>query len=598
MISSKRITLFAFILTGMVVVLTFVAILFPDELATEISTGTIEYSNEHKISLMDNDYYAKPSSSDDIVLSGNTAATNSRNVQIEGNEIIILGGGYYTVTGEITDGSIIINSEDANPVFLMLDSASITSSDFSAIYVKQATKVIISAKSGTTNYLTDASEYNEEKQTEEKPDAVIYSKDDLTINGDGILNITGNYADGIKANDDLKIIGANINVTTVDEGINANNYAYISDSSLNITSGGDGIKCEEEINDKGFVVVENSKIDITSGGDGVSASSSAYIKLSDFNIVSGGGAQNAQSHHMEFGGFDRREESSEETDSASTKGIKAVNNLNITDGSFNIDSSDDALHTDNNLNIKGGSFVILSGDDAVHAGNTAILEPQSIDIQKCYEGIEGAFITINGGEIKINSSDDGINATGLNSTSGMPPMMMNNSNQAEKTADEDVYLILNGGNIYIEASGDGFDSNGSAVINGGTLQIYGPENSGNGSIDVGDGGYVLIINGGTLFAAGSSGMAESPHDSSTQNTLVFYLDEYKNAGSEIMITDSDGNIIISETSDKKFNWICLSDEKLTVDKTYTLKINGEEIASLECTGAVAEYGNQRVGRMR
>ncbi len=186
MISSKRITLLSFLLMGIVVILTFVAIFFSDEMATDISTGAIEYSDNHKIVLLDNDYYASASSSDDIILSGATAATNSRNVQIEDNEITILGGGYYTVTGELTGGSIIINSEDANPVFLMLDNASVTSTDFSAIYVKQAAKVVISAKSGTTNSLTDSSKYNAEKQTEEKPDAVIYSKDDLTINGDGI----------------------------------------------------------------------------------------------------------------------------------------------------------------------------------------------------------------------------------------------------------------------------------------------------------------------------------------------------------------------------------------------------------------------------
>ncbi len=584
MISSKRITLLAFLLMGAVVVLTFVAILFSDKLVTDISTGTIEYSEKHKINLTDNDYYSVSSSSDDIILSGTTAATNSRNVQIEGGDITILGGGYYTVAGELTDGSIIINSEDANPVFLMLDNASVTSSDFSAIYVKQAAKVVISAKSGTTNSLADAKEYNAEKQAEGKPDAVLYSKDDLTINGDGILNVTGNYADGIKANDDLKIIGANINVCAADEGINANNYTYIADSSLNITSGGDGVKCEEESSSKGFVVIEASKLDIASGGDGISASSSAFIKASNFNIVSGGGSQNAQSHRGGMAGI------------AGTKGIKAETELNITDTNAYIDSADDALHSNTDVNITGGSFVILSGDDAVHADNNLILAPAAMDIQKCYEGLEGAYITINSGDIKIISSDDGINATGLNFSGGMGRIMMQGG--SAKTESEDIYLTLNGGNIYIETSGDGFDSNGSAVINGGILKIYGPENSGNGSIDVGDGGYVLIVNGGTLFAAGSSGMAEAPYNSSKQNTLVFYLNEYMSAGSEIRITDKDGNEIISAISNKKFDWICVSDKNIKQGATYILEINGEKVLTLEATDAVTASGTSKNGKMR
>ncbi len=598
MISSKRITLLAFLLMGMVVVLTFVAIFFSDELATDISTGTAEYSDEHKISLFDNDYYASAANSDDIVLNGATAATNSRNVQIEGGEITIFGGGYYKITGELTDGSIIINSEDANPVFLVLDNASVTSSDFSAIYVKQAAKVVISAKSGTTNYLADAIEYSAEKQTDMKPDAVIYSKDNLTINGDGILNITGNFADGIKANDDLKIIGANINITAADEGINANNYTYISKSTLNITSSGDGVKCEEESSDKGFIVIENSMLDITTGGDGVSASSSAYIKASDFNIVSGDGSQDASSHNTGMEGFGGRGQFNltSSSDTGSTKGIKAEISLNITDGGFYIDSADDALHSNSDITITGGSFVILSGDDAVHADNNLILAPATMDIQKCYEGLEGAYITINNGNIKIISSDDGINATGLNSSGGMGRMMMQTG--SSKTDEADIYLTLNGGNVYIEASGDGFDSNGSAVINDGSLQIFGPENNGNGSIDVGDGGYVLVINGGTLFAAGSSGMTEAPDSSSTQNTIIFRLDEYMASGSEIAISDSEGNEIISGISNKKFDWVCVSDENIRQGTTYILKVNGEETVTLEANDVVATSGTSKNRKMR
>ncbi len=353
---------------------------------------------------------------------------------------------------------------------------------------------------------------------------------------------------------------------------------------MNITSGGDGIKCEEESDDKGFIVIENSTLDITSGSDGVSASSSAYIKSSDFNIVSGGGSQNAQSHR---GGM---------TGIAGTKGIKSETGLNITNGTFYIDSADDALHSNTDVSITGGNFVILSGDDAVHADNNLILAPVTMDIQKCYEGLEAAYITINGGDIKIISSDDGINATGLNSSGGMGRMMMHSG--SSKTDEADIYLTLNGGNIYIETSGDGFDSNGSAVINGGTLQIYGPENSGNGSIDVGDGGYVLIINGGTLFVAGSSGMAEAPDSSSTQNTIIFRLDEYMAAGSELSITDSNGNEIISGISNKKFDWVCVSDKNIIEGSTYILKVNGEETVMLEATDVVTTSGTSKTGKMR
>ncbi len=592
MISSKKITLFAILLMGVVVVLTFVAMLFFGNATPDIATGIIEYSQEHKVSLADDDYFKEFSSSENIVLSGNSAATDSRNVTIDGGVVTILGGGYYKITGELTDGSIVVNSADNAPVYLMLDNASVTSSDFSAIYVKQATKVVLSLKSGTVNNLTDASEYSEAKQENSKPDAAVYSRDDLTINGDGTLNITGNFGDGIKANDDLKIIGANINITASDDGINANNYAFIADSCLNITSDGDGIKCDEEAADKGFGVVENSVITINSNGDGMTASSSLYIPSGDFNIITGGGSGNANAHKSSMGG---RGQMASSSDASSTKGIKAAKDLNIVSGSFYIDSADDTLHANGNVIISGGSYILLSGDDAVHADSNLILAPQSIDIQKCYEGLEAAYITINSGDISIISSDDGINATGFNSSGGMGAMMHGGS---AKTDEEDIYLTLNGGNIRIETSGDGFDSNGSAVINGGFLEIYGPENSGNGSIDVGDGGYVLIVNGGTLLAAGSSGMAETPYNNSKINTIVFYLNEYQASGSVISITDSNGQELISGTSSKKFNWICFTDASIIEGESYTLKIDGEEVGEIIASDTVRATYSSNSKKMR
>ncbi len=613
MISSNRITTIAFVLMGLAIVWISAMMCFSDGTTVNERKGIKTYSEEHQIALAENDSAAESSSYDDIALTGTTASTTSRNVQIDDGEITIFGGGYYRISGELIDGSIIIDCHDDAPVYLLFDNASITSSDFSALYVKQATKVILSLQDGTQNYLADAGAYQESKQNDAKPDAALYSKDDLTINGSGALYVVGNYADGIKANDDLKIIGSTITVTAVDEGINANNYAYISDSTITVNSGGDGISCEEEGNENGFVVIEHSVLHIVSGDDGVFASSSIYIEASDFEIVSGGGSKNAvmsggsMGNGMD-GGMGGRFDGSRRTMTApvddtaktSAKGIRAGVNLNIVDGSFYVDSADDALHAKENATITGGSYIILSGDDAVHADSNVVLAPSSMDIQTCYEGIEGAYITINSGDIHITSKDDGINALGLNTVGDMQMgMSMHGSNtRTAKTSEEDIYLILNGGDVYIETAGDGFDSNGSAVINGGTLQIYGPENNGNGSIDVGDGGYVLLVNGGTLFAVGSSGMAETPYSTSQQNTLVFLLNETIAAGSEIAITDGDGNAILSATSNKKFNWICMSDKAIVEGNRYTLQINGETVAAVECSGRVTQFGNRSTGKTR
>lgn len=595
MISSRKINFIAILLIALVLIGTVCAMFLPNEVFTGNITGTIVYNDIHQISITDDDYYTNYADNtlSKITLNGTSAETKSHNVEITDGDVKILGGGVYVLSGELTDGSIIVDSDDGAEVRLILNGVAITSADFSSVYIKQAEKTVISLVPNTENILTDGASYNEEKSEDGKPTACLYSKDDLTINGTGKLTINANFKDGIKANDVLKITEGDITVNAADEGINANDYAAFMQANVNITSGGDAIKCEHEDADKGFVAFEGTSVLLKSSGDGVSASSAVFMNNASATVTAGGGSANAVIRPGGFGGGRGMWNMGDttEADTPSTKAIKAGTELIINGGSFTLDSSDDALHSDGNLSIEAGMFNIASGDDAIHAEVKLDLNPESIDITKCNEGLEGGYITVNGGNIKIVSADDGINAVGDGSNSGMG-MTRGAMGGEEKTSEEDIWLTLNGGHIYIETSGDGFDSNGSAVINGGYLEIYGPENSGNGSIDVGDGGYVLIMNGGSLLAAGSSGMAEHPSESSPQQSLTFYLDEAYDSGSTIKITDSNGNEIISGTSGKKFNWICMSTETLIENETYTLLINGNKVSEITANGSFATVGTR------
>jgi len=597
MISSKKFDLIAIVLTALVLVGTVCAMFLPKDMLTGNATGVFNYGDLHTVTITEDDYYTDyaKSSPVKINLMGDYIEASSNNIKIDGSDITILGGGVYVLSGTLNDGTVIVDSEDGAEVRLVLNGVSITSSDFSAIDVRQSAKTVISLVEGTENILTDGSVYNEEKLGEETA-AAIFSKDDLVINGNGNLTVNANSSDGIKANDSLKITGGNIKITSVDDGINANDYIAVLNTSITVNSGGDAIKCEHTEEDKGFIAFEESVMSVTSGGDGVYASSALYMNETKADIVSGGGNENAVIKHGEFGGFSRfgANNSSTADDTPSTKAIKAGTNIVINGGTFNLDSAEDAIHSDKDVTINKGTFEILSGDDAVHAELNLVLEPEALNISKSYEGLEGAYITINGGDIRIVSNDDGINASGENSNGGtmMPPGMHGGE---EKTAEEDIWLTVNDGHIYIETSGDGFDSNGSAVINGGYLEIYGPENSGNGSIDVGDGGYVLVMNGGCLLAAGSSGMAEHPTENSPQQSLTFYLNETHEAGSTIRISDSAGNEIISGASSKRFNWICISTPSLTEGETYTLFINETETASITANGGFASTGTRSGG---
>ena len=520
MISSKRIDIIAILLIIIVLTLTVWAMLSFDKTYDGHIIGTIDYSDLHSVTFTADDHYSNYSENGvgKITLNGSNATSSSNNVKINGSHITILGGGTYVISGQLDNGTITVDSRDNAEVRIVLNDASVTSDDFAALYVKQAEKTVISLVEGTVNSITDGAMYNADKHEDGNPAAAIYSRDSLTVNGSGTLIVNGNYQDGIKSNDELKITESTVEVTAVDEGINANDYVAMLNADVTVNSGGDAIKAEHEDEDKGFVALENTNVDITGTTDGIYASSALYVS----------------------------------------------------DGDFKISVEEDALH----------------GEKRV------VLNPDSINITKCLEGIEGAFVEINGGDITVVSYDDAINAVGPNSNGGFGrPMGMHK----ETITEEDVYLTINGGNITIETGGDGIDSNGAAVINGGAIYVYGPENSGNSSLDF---EYGFVINGGQVLAAGSSGMAEIPHETSKQNSLVFYLDDTYQGESSISVCDSNDKELVSGNLVKRFDWLCVSSDSIKQGETYSLVINNETVAELEASDVVTTYGSRGFGRWR
>lgn len=525
-------------------VLTALGMLLPMEAVSGSFTGTVTYSEKHQVTYTEDDYYSDYSKNiiAKVNLAGRTATSESKNVLTEGSNVTILGGGTYVLSGELTDGSIIVDAPDGGEVRLVLGGVKVTSGDFSALYVKEAKKVVLSLVEGTENTFTDGSAYSEEKLEDGKPTAAIYAKDDLTVNGSGTLIVNGNYQDGIKVNDLLKVTEGTLKVTAADDGINANDGMAFLAATVEVTSGGDALKCENEKEEQGFIALEGTALTVVSEGDGISASSAIYANGVTASITAGSGTNT-------------------------------------------LDSGDDALHSDGDLTIKGGDFTLAADDDAVHGEKNVYIAPKTMEISRCTEGIEGGTITIDGGDIRITSRDDAINAVGESAGGfGRGPMGMRN----REITDEDIYLTINGGNLYLETSGDGVDSNGAAVVNGGQLEVYGPENNGNSSLDF---EYGFLLNGGKVLAAGSSGMAELPSEASKQPSLVFYLEENYKAQSSLVVTDSDGNVIMTGEAAKKFDWVLVSSPLLEIGKTYTLTVNDTVVTTVEATAVVTSSGN-------
>ena len=543
----------------------------------------------------ENDYYSDWHTGvyQTIQLKSDKIESTGAGADVSGAKLTIRSAGTYVVSGTLADGQIVIDAGKDDIVRLVLDNANLYCSTSAPLYAKQAGKLIVSLPDGTKNVLSDAASYVYETEGEDEPNAALFSKDDLTINGGGTLTVNANYNNGITSKDDLKIIGSTLIVTAADDAIVGRDRLGIKYGSFTLNAGGDGLKSSNDTDtEKGIVEIEDGVFSINAAADGIQAETTATIYGGEFEIQTGGGSALAEpKQEAPMGGMrggrggiggktppdgaapdtePMPEPSAEPTtppdqqiegEQTSTKGLKAGTALNIAGGKITADTRDDALHSNGNVTVTGGILSIQTGDDGIHADGDVLIEDGTIQITKCYEGVEGSNVTINGGSIDLTASDDGINAASGNDSDTTGPM--NNGGMAAG----DYLLTINGGTIVVNAQGDGIDSNGSVIQNGGTLVVNGPTSGGDGALDY-EKEYTL--NGGTLIAAGSSQMNLAPSPGSAQNSISMSFSEIQQAGSAVSLTDSGGNTLAVFVPQKTYQSIIISTPEIQTGENYTL----------------------------
>lgn len=594
-----------------------------------------EESDSVKISLSDDSTTVSSGSSDN-----SSTDDTVDGVTVDENVITITSGGTYIISGTLTEGQLVVDADDEK-VQLVLDNADITCATSAAIYIKSAGKTFITLAEGSENILMNTAEF--EAIDDNNIDAVIFSKDDLTLNGSGTLKINSENGHGIVSKDDLKITGGTYNITAASHALSGKDSVRIAAGTFNLVSGKDGIHSENaDDSSKGYVYIAGGKFTIDSTGDGIDASNIVQIDDGTFDITAGGGVENSTKTHEDnmmggpgggngpqmgeapsgevpdgnapsekpsgeapqgdpgnnssensgsdnsssdretppekpdsntnqAAGTEQSESDTSDSDSASTKGIKADGRLYINGGTFTINSADDSVHSNSAVTINDGTYTLTTGDDGVHSGEAVEINGGTITISESYEGLEGLTVTINDGDIDITSSDDGINAAGGNEEMGFGRM---GNDSTENTSTDEMWMEINGGYIHVLAGGDGIDSNGDITVNGGEVYIDGPSDNGNSAIDYGD-RSACYVNGGTVVAIGSSGMAEDISDDSDQQVMLVKLDSQKEAG-EVILTDSDGNEIITYTALKAYDCVIISTKDLEAGQTYTLTTSGTQ----------------------
>ncbi len=505
-----------------------------------------------------------------VTLSDDGITGETDGVAINGQMVTITAEGTYIFSGTLSEGQIVVDADNAK-VQIVFDNVYITCASSAAVYVKSAEKVFVTLAEGSQNTLRNTDEYV--AIDDNNIDAVIFAKSDLTLNGTGSLTIISAEGHGIVSKDDLKITGGTYDITAAGHALSGKDSVRIADGTFILTAEKDGIHAENaDDEEKGYIYIADGDFTITSDGDGMDASNIVQIEDGTLDITAGGGAANSLKTHesdVPGGGMPQNgekpdgesmpqmgekpdgenmpQDTTTDESGTSTKGIKAGGGMYLNGGTYQIDSADDSIHSNANITIADGTYTLATGDDGVHADDALIVNGGTITVTESYEGLEGLTVTINDGTIDITASDDGINTAG------------------EK-------MELNGGYIHILAGGDGVDSNGDLTINGGEIYIDGPSDNGNSAIDYGDRSSAYV-NGGTLVAIGSSGMAEGMSDSSKQKVLMVKLGEQMEAG-DVVLTDSEGNVIVSYTALKTYDCVIISTAEVESGATYTLTTSG------------------------
>jgi len=565
---------------------------------TSTETGTpmeVEFAVSAEDMFTDRDYEIGYTESDciRIELNGNSAAASDKSVKIDSSIVTITKDANYIISGTLDDGMIIVNAPDTAKMQIVLNGVDITSKTSAPLYILEADKVFLTTAPGSVNTLLSGESFV--AIDENNIDAAIYSKQDLTLNGSGTLNVNSHAGHGIVSKDDLVITSGSYTVNAASHGLDANDSVRIANAQITVTAGKDGIHAEN--NDdaaKGFVYIASGTLKIKAEGDGISAGAHMQIENGSMDILAGGGYENGSKSSSGgwgdfmggkggFGGGGRPGQSSSSTaddSSTSMKGLKSGNDMLISNGTFVIDSADDALHSNTNLVVNGGKFTIATGDDALHAEEKLDVTAGTVEISTSYEGLEALHIHVSGGSITLTATDDGFNAAGGNDESGttggrdgmfgggrggMGGWGSSNSNGS---------IVVSGGTLYINSSGDGMDANGTLEITGGHTTVVGPIQGDTATLDYDKSG---IITGGTFIGTGSTMMAQSFSDSS--QGVVAVNAGSQNAGTVITLADKNGNVLMTRTPELPFAVIILSSPELVKGETYTLTV-GEQSAEM------------------
>ena len=477
-------------------------------------------------------------SSETAIDLSNPTATDG--VTVEDGTLTITKAGTYKLSGEY-QGQIKVETADSDAVRLVLDNANITNSSGAALNVVNADEVILYSASGTTNTISDGADYT--ATGEDDPDAVVYSKADLTIAGEGTLKVNGNHEDGIHTSDGLVIASGTLEVNAANTGIKGKDYVDILGGTINVTAQQDGIKSTNDTDEgKGWTRLSNGTVTVNAGDDGFKAS--RVVEISGGSLTVEQSDEGIEAQYINVSGGDVNVTSADDGMNASLK----TSDSESTDSSAN--TSDTANQQQNNQqqgSIPGGQQSGTSNQQQQGMG-----QPPAMP----------------GGNAQDGTSQNGTTGTGQQGMGQPPQGGMPGGGGGGTFEVIDAAINVSGGHVTVNAEGDGIDSNGVTTLSGGTLIVNGPSQGGNAALDTnGD----LLLNGATVLSGSTADMFEAPSTNSTSGYLKLTNSSGFEQGSTVQVADSSGKVVANyKVTKSNVQLVLVSSSSIVKGQSYTV----------------------------
>ena len=318
-----------------------------------------------------------------ITLTGSGAQTDSGGVTVSGSTVTVTAEGTYVITGTLNDGTIVVDATKDDKVQLVLSGVSVRSSDYAAIYVKQADKVFVTLADGTENTLSNGGTYVQRDENE--VDAVIFSKDDITFNGTGSLVITASSGSGIVGKDEVTITAGTYQITAAKNAIRAKDSLAVAGGSFTLYASADGLHAENGDDDTlGSVYIAGGSFVIQARDDAIHANTILQIDGGSFTLTA---AEGLEATYVLINGGTLQISASDDGINAAKKSSLCTPTVEINGGDITITmgaGDTDGVDANGNIVINGGTIRVTGQSSfdydgtAQYNGGTIIVNGQQV----------------------------------------------------------------------------------------------------------------------------------------------------------------------------------------------------------------------------